>query len=390
MFEKMFMRHDVCDFINELFAESYNNKKKDSATDVCNVTNTQEILFTFFDALFKYQIIIETDIFLDEYIVQVKKLFKKVNNFHDINLGISKIIGKFCALKFNIADRENEVSKREILQYVYHRYIVEGYFFHGFSGVYKEQIQKNGFVPEKYQHSYANFIEVNKIFSKHNYYSVIKKSFDEKYVSFTDNFMMACFYGVNAPMYFYNLLGGYADIRGSDLEAYFRNDYLACFNNLNKLMKSARLSDSEKKYITKVCLDEWKVLHKGSSNINIMMIKRKVLGLNCLRDINEILNSDCDLGDGIFKILSSKSDDIPVGYKIDSFNIEFIEIPNYKVLFDLREKQIYEITSKNRLIKKHEERLSNTYGKVTFLVLLGSLLITLGVIISIITVSKGI
>ena len=201
---------------------------------------------------------------------------------------------------------------------------------------------------------------------------------------------MACFYGVNAPMYFYNLLGGYADIKGSDMEAYFRNDYLACFNNLNKLMKSARLSDSEKKYITKVCLDEWKVLHKGSSNINIMMIKRKVLGLNCLRDINEILNSDGDLGDGIFKILSSKSDDIPVGYKIDSFNIEFIEIPNYKVLFDLREKQIYEVTSKNRLIKKQEERLSNAYGKVTFLVLLGSLLITLGVIISIITVSKGI
>ena len=51
-----------------------------------------------------------------------------------------------------------------------------------------------------------------------------------------------------------------------------------------------------------------------------MMIKRKVFGLNCLRDINEILNSDGDLGDGIFKILSSKSDDIPVGYKIDNFN----------------------------------------------------------------------
>ena len=63
------------------------------------------------------------------------------------------------------------------------------------------------------------------------------------------------------------LLGGYADIKGSDMEAYFRNDYLACFNNLNKLMKSAILNDYEKKYITKICLDEWKVLHKGSSNI---------------------------------------------------------------------------------------------------------------------------
>lgn len=390
MLEKMFKRRDVCDFINELFSESYNNKKVDNSTDSYYVTNTQEMLFTFFDALFKYQIIIETDVFLDEYIIQVKKLFKKLNNFHDINLGVAKIIGKLCALKFNIADRESEVSKREILQYVYHRYIVEGYFFHGFSGVYKEQIQRYGFVPEQYQHSYANFIEINKIFSKHNFNSVMKKSFHENYVSFTDSFMMGCFYGVNAPMYFYNLLGGYTEIKGSDMEAYFRNDYLACFNNLNKLMRKAKLSDSERKYVTKVCFDEWKVLQKGSSNINVMLVKRKVLGLNCLRDINDILNGDGDLGDGIFKILSSKSDDIPIGYKIDNFNIEFIEIPNYKVLFDLREKQAYEVTSRNKLIRSREERLNNTYGKVSVLILLGSILITLGVIISIITVSKGI
>ena len=70
MFEKMFKRRDVCDFINELFTESYNNKKKDSSIDGSNVTNTQEMLFTFFDALFKYQIIIETDVFLDDVTVK--------------------------------------------------------------------------------------------------------------------------------------------------------------------------------------------------------------------------------------------------------------------------------------------------------------------------------
>ncbi len=389
MLEKMFKRKDVCDFIEEIFSSSYNDKKVDSSVSYCNITGTEQTLFTFFDALFKYQIIVETDVFLDEYIVQIRKLFKKLDNFHDINLGIAKIIGKLCALKFNIEDKENPVSKREILQYVYNRYIVEGYFFHGFSGVYKEQIRRYGFVPEQYQHSYADFIEISKIFSKRNFNSVMNKSFHENYVNFTDSFMMGCFYGVNSPMYFYNLLGGNLGIKDSDPEAYFKNDYLGCFNNLNKLMKKAKLNDYERKYITKVCFNEWKVLQKSSSNINIMLVKRKTLGLNCLRDINDILSSNSDLGEGIYKILSSKSDDIPVGYKIESFNIEFIEIPNYRVLFDLREKQAYEITSKNRLARNREERLNNTYGKVSILILLGSLFITLGVIISIITVSKG-
>lgn len=121
-----------------------------------------------------------------------------------------------------------------------------------------------------------------------------------------------------------------------------------------------------------------------------MLVKRKTLGLNCLRDINDILNGSGDLGDGIYKILNSKSDNIPVSYKLDNFNIEFVEIPNYKFLLELREKQAYEVVRKNRFARNREERLNNTYGRISILILLGSLFITLGVIISIIAVSKGI
>lgn len=390
MLEKMFKRKDVCDFIEELFSDNYNDKKVDSSVNNHSITGTEQALFTFFDALLKYQIIIESNIFLDEYILQVRKLFKKLDNFHDINLGIAKIIGKLCALKFNISDREDPVSKREILQYIYNRYIVEGYFFHGFSGVYKEQIKRYGFVPEQYQHSYSKFIEVENIFNKRGFNSGMEKSFQENFVSFTDSFMMACYYGGNSPMYFSNLLGANSDIKDCDRNAYFKNDYFACFNNLNKLMKKCKLNDYERKYVTKVCCDEWKVLQKGSTDINIMLVKRKTLGLNCLRDVNEIFNSSGDLGDAIYKILTSKSDNIPINYKLENFSIEFIEIPNYKVLFSLREAQAFEVANKNRIARNREERLSNTYGKVSILILLGSILITLGVIISIITISKGI
>ncbi len=390
MFDEIFKRKDVCDLIEELFSYNFRNIVINNSASDFLLSSNERALFTFFDALFKYKIIVETDIFLDEYIVQLRKLFKKMNNFNDINLGISKLIGRFCALKFNIENLDDEISKREILQYIYNKYVVEGYFFHGFSGVYKEQIKMYGFNPEQYQHLYPRFIEIEKIFAKHGFKSGMNKNFDDGYSYFTDSFMMACYYGSNAPMYFYRLLGGNLEIKDCDREAYFKNDYLSCFGNLNKMMKKAGLNDFEKKYVTKVCCDEWKALQKGLSNINILMVKRKTLGLNSLRDVDYIFNSVSDLGDCIYKILNSRFDDIVVDYKLENFNIEFIEIPNYKFLFDVRESQAFEITSKNRIARIREERLNNTYGRVSLLILLGSLFITLGVIISIIAIIRGV
>ena len=381
MLYNILRRKDVCEFIEELF--STNNKKIDSLVCYCDMSNYEQVLFTFFDALFKYQIIIETDVFLDEYVEQVRKLFRKLDNFQDINLGIAKILGKICALKLNITNKEEQQAKKQILQYVYDRYIVEGYFFHGFSGVYKEQIRQYGFVPEEYQHFYSKFMEIDNIFNKRGFSSIMNKSFHENCVYFTDSFMMACYYGVNAPMYFYRLLGG-ANIDDCDKEAYFRNDYLGCFNNLNKLMRQAKLNNSERKYVTKVCCDEWKVLQKSTTNINILLVKRKSLGLNCLRDIEDIMNSDGDLGELLLKIINSKSDSIPVSYKLNPTDVSFIEIPNYKFLFLLRDRQANEAGS-----RKNFEKLNNAYGKVSVLILLGSLLITLGVILTIVTIGKG-
>lgn len=119
-----------------------------------------------------------------------------------------------------------------------------------------------------------------------------------------------------------------------------------------------------------------------------MLIKRKILGLNCLNCINDILNSDSDLGEGIWKILSSKSDNIPIGHKIEANDLEFIEVPNYKVIFALREKQAYE-TKNMKILESNKERINNAYGKASILVLLGSLFITMGVILSIIKIIGG-
>ncbi len=382
MFSNILKRKDVLEFVKEIFSWNYKGKI-DNFNYQVDMSEEEMLLFTFYDALFKYEIIIDTNIYLDEYIEQVRKLFKKIGNFQDINIGIAKIIGKFCALKLNIKDKDMADSKKQILEYVYDRYIVNGYFFHGYSGVYKKQIEEYGLRPEEYQHFYSRFMEIDKTFKRCGFDDIINKNFFDKTVYFTDSFMMGCYYGANAPRYFSRLLS-FKALDDESREAYFKGDYFASFSNLNRLMKEAGVSSTEKKYITRTCFEEWKVLQKNSSGIDILFIKRSLLGVNYLSDIDRIINSDEDLGQAIFKIMTSKSDDIPVDFYIDSKDIGFIEIPNYKIMFSLRNEQ----ASYNN--KNNMELLNNAYGQVSVLILVGSLLIALGVILTIVTISWGI
>ena len=63
------------------------------------------------------------------------------------------------------------------------------------------------------------------------------------------------------------------NIKGYDDLAYFKNDYYGCFNNLNKVMKICKLNESEKKKVLRICYEQWKVLQKNSSDINILLLK---------------------------------------------------------------------------------------------------------------------
>ena len=99
-----------------------------------------------YSALLKYQIIIEDIYYFDEYLEQLEKLFKKLDNFNDICLGINRLIGSICASKLGIKNVEE--NKEEVLRYIYDKYIVDGYFVHGYSSCYEDSIKDNGFDSE--------------------------------------------------------------------------------------------------------------------------------------------------------------------------------------------------------------------------------------------------
>lgn len=390
MLERFFKRRDVTEFIDEVISNSIYSKKKNSVYDSYEVfVDSSQALFTFFDAIYKFAIIIEDEAYFTEYIMQVRKVIKKFENFNDINEGINKIIGKICALKLGLSDREDVIARKYIVKYVYDKYIVSGYVFHGFPSIYKDDICKYGLVPDNYHHMYDKFIEINKIFERHGFYNILGKDFKVKGIYFTDSFILGCFYAFSAPMYFYRLLGYNSfDISNYDDKAYLNNDYFASFNNLSLLMRKAKLTEAEKKFVIKTCFEEWKLI-KNSTDVSILAIKRSSVGLNYLKNIDDILakTSFCDLGNSIGKIFNYCDNEILVTEKISSNDINIISLNNYKELKSIRDMKLNDI--KNRQEAYNSDKIINAYGKVSILMILGSLLITLGVIATIVMFYKG-
>lgn len=390
MLERFFKRRDVTEFIDEVISNSIYSKKKNSVYDSYEVfVDSSQALFTFFDAIYKFAIIIEDEAYFTEYIMQIRKVIKKFENFNDINEGINKIIGKICALKLGLSDREDVIARKYIVKYVYDKYIVSGYVFHGFPSIYKDDICKYGLVPDNYHHMYDKFIEINKIFERHGFYNILGKDFKVKGIYFTDSFILGCFYAFSAPMYFYRLLGYNSfDISNYDDKAYLNNDYFASFNNLSLLMRKAKLTEAEKKFVIKTCFEEWKLI-KNSTDVSILAIKRSSVGLNYLKNIDDILakTSFCDLGNSIGKIFSYCDNEILVTEKISSNDINIISLNNYKEFKSIRDMRLNDI--KNRQEAYNSDKIINAYGKVSILMILGSLLITLGVIATIVMFYKG-
>ena len=119
MLERFFKRRDVTEFIDEVISNSIYSKKKNSVYDSYEVfVDSSQALFTFFDAIYKFAIIIEDEAYFTEYIMQIRKVIKKFENFNDINEGINKIIGKICALKLGLSDREDVIARKYIVKYV--------------------------------------------------------------------------------------------------------------------------------------------------------------------------------------------------------------------------------------------------------------------------------
>lgn len=375
----------VIKLINEVEnnARFYNKKSDNSVGEQLYVGNEQA-LFIVYDALLKYRIILEDNQFLLEFVEQLEKLFKKLDNFNDICLGINRLIGSICTIKLGIKNVDDTENREIVLRYIYDKYIKTGYLVHGYPSCYEEDIKRDGFVPEQYENNYNDFKNINNIFAKYNVYNILEKDFDNREVRFTDSFVMGCYYSVNAPGYLYRLLCNqdhmYLKIKK---DAYLKNNYNECISNLKKLFFVLEVSENDRKYILDVVKKEWDFIHRKKKKISLMLVKRsKFKDLNSVKINALIRDKEISFLEAVDSILTYKNNSVLCNFEISKDDIIFVSLDSIKEK-EIKEK---EIDNKQEIIMTE---FQNVYGRVSALLLIGSMLITLGVIITIFMIFGG-
>ena len=391
MLDELLKRDDVLKFIENLKTSERYYEKDNTVYNKRPFYISHELaLYTFYDALFKYKLILDDVYLFDEYLDQLEKLYKKLDNFDDIVLGINKLICKMCIIKLDIKNINNKEEKNKLISYIYKYYVEEGYYFHGFNTSYVDSIEKGGFVPEVYQNYYDKFIRVNNIFAKYNVINIINKDFQNKEVYFTDDLIMGCYYSNYAPMFFYQFLTNedyFGKLKRKD--SYLIDDINPLISHLKRFMSNNLFNESDRDYILDLVKEEWELLHRVPKKISLIAIPRRMFGNNNLLLEDFLDDEESEIYDIIDRILSPKQNSIPCRETLEE--VDFIQLDGY---YEKDEKSYtIEITPEEEFYKYKEEEVSreflDVYGKSSIFLILGSLFITLGVIITIFMAIRG-
>ena len=377
--DEILQREDVKTIISEIKNNEKYYKKISTDSDMYYADDVS--LYIFYEALLKYYIIFNIDDNIGEYIYDIDLLFRKIESIEDMRFGISKLIVKYSNKHLRLEEENRDL----VLSFVFGNYITNGYLIHGFSSTYKDDVLEKGFRPSNYFNYYDEFIKLNEIFKKYGEDNFIDKDFINKDVFFTHDIIKSCIYSVNSPMYFCNLLTNNNIVKDKS-EDYYKDNYDLCIKNFNKIITDLKFSDEDKKFSLDLINKEWELLHKKEKSISLIMVKRELFDIEKV-DIDTIIDGDLDVNEAVDSILNFRYKNVSFNKNIDSNDLKVIS-------FDIINRDIKEEKEEIKEEKKHEEienkiEVNDTYGMISPLLLLGSLLISLGVIISIINVLGG-
>lgn len=392
MIKKYLKREDVSNLIKEIKRNPryYEKEKLEYNISIGNELS----LYILYDALLKFKIVVDDDSMIGDFIAQLDKLYKKIDSYDQIVIGVNKLICYMTIKLFNIRGIDVKENKDKVIKHVYNKYILDGYYVHGFSTVYENSIKDNGFISEFYINYYQQFNDVKKIFEKYGMREIIEKDFSINKSYFTDDFIMGCHYSAMAPKYFTNMLFNkiYGNSNGKD--NYLKLDYDSSISYLKRFMNDKSFDRKDMDYILYIVKKEWDLLFRVNKKISLMLVKRDFISFSN-NNVNEYLNSSDDLYEIVDGILSSKIGSIVFDGTIESQNIEVISLENF---YDIDVKNINRITINDKdeeLLYKNRREVMNrefldAYGNVYIFLVFGALFISLGVIITIIMIIRGI
>ena len=382
----IFNYHIVRSFLRDLLIKD--KFKKITSPDYSKnkyYINNKYAFYLGIDAIIKYEQIIENEDFLEMYINELKKVFTKYKNYNHIKNGIYSTISKIVGMKLKINNIYTIKAREDILHYIYSKYIIDGYFYFGFSSNYLNEIRFVGirsntfFIDDKLDY-------INKLFKKYSG----KKLFLNEKTTITDDIVIATYFALISPYYLADIIENpiFKNIKVNK-ECFYNHDLINIKNSISKVCFNEGLSIEN----TKEVVDNFTSCYNLSCGREvrpcIAKISRKSLNKNKLKDIDQIINdTDLKLTSAVYLILESRYSSYNIQKNISPSDIEVISLPTYQEFLDVPNNLI----QANRIIVDVEKVKSgeyeinnrvkaNSYGVIS-LAYLGLVFILIGSIIT--------
>ena len=389
---------------NVLMNETTKNKVSNASINGEIYSYNRYSLLITMDIVIKYKIIITDDIYNNYFLNKLETITNNYNNHEDLIIKGNSLLIDLVSNKLNITTTKTE-DKKEILKYIYDKYIVNGYCFHSFPSIFKEKTEEVGLTQDIDIKELNDLKKIDYIFSNHNYKNIISRDLKEKSraIYITDSPAMAYYYAFRSPEYmaeitslskYYNYLKDY------NKDAFYLKDYHKCKSNLASLCSHVNMTTKEETTILKTFDKRWQTLNLSESLPCIAFIKRSDLAKNYLSNIDDIINSvdTIDLNILVSKITDSKYPIIKRYSNINSLDLTVITMPSYReirnnkfIIKDNPKTVVEPITREAYQEEKVKKEGFNfnyknafSYGNANVVALTGLLLITLGMTLTII------
>ena len=387
---------------NVLMNETTKNQVSNASINGESYSYNRYSLLITMDIVIKYQIIINNETYNNYFLNKLDTITSNYSNHEDLIIKGNSILIDLVSNRLNVTTTKTE-DKKQILKYIYDKYIVNGYCFHSFPSVFKEQTEEVGLTQDIDIKELNDLKKIDYIFSNHNYKNIISRNLKEKSraIYITDSPAMAYYYAFRSPEYMAELTSlskYYNYLKDYNKDAFYDKDYYKCKSNLASLCSHVNMTTKEETTVLKTFDRRWKALNLSESLPCIAFIKRSDLAKDSLPNINEIIKSvdTIELSYLVSKITDSKYPVIRKYSNISSLYLSVITMPSYREIknneFLTQEKVKVALTTKKREIyreeieeeKKFDFKYAYSYGNANVVALTGILLITLGLTLTII------
>ena len=158
------------------------------------------------------------------------------------------MLGKLVCKKLDILYETVEDKKEIVIEYVYDKYIKNGYFIRGLS-----------------RPDYKNIIDtkVNK--------SARLSYVDSNEIEFTTDISKACIKSINSPKYLFNMVANNKYVDNKDVYYYKKKD--DCVNNFKMFLDGLGVDKNEKKDILELFVILWDYFNREDNNIYLAFMK---------------------------------------------------------------------------------------------------------------------